>query len=65
MQAIHQAIAALKEERSRIDTAITGLERVSNGQPANARVGRKWPKTARRAAAKRMRKYWAKRRKKA
>jgi peptidoglycan hydrolase CwlO-like protein len=57
---IYKAILELKAEKQRLDRAIAALE---PGNDAAAPAGRRtWNATARRAAAERMKKYWAKRR---
>lgn len=55
-----KAIAELREEKRRLDETIETLERAVAG--GSARKGRVWNAHARRAAAERMRSYWAKRR---
>ena len=54
---IYKAILELKAEKQRLDRAIAALE---EGNAAPVRPGRKsWNSAARRAAAERMKKYWA------
>lgn len=55
-----KAIAELREEKRRLDETIEALERAAAG--GGGRKGRVWNSQARRAAAERMRSYWAKRR---
>lgn len=75
-QAIESAIAALRAERDQIDETIQALVRATSGMgraKAPGRGGRvgttqrrkpKWSPAARKAAAERMRKYWAARKRK-
>lgn len=73
MQSIHQAIAALEAERDKLSQAIEALNKFVaptqwaaswDGPQIVAAVAKpaskpRWPKAARAAAAKRMRAYWA------
>lgn len=75
-QAIESAIAALRAERDQIDETIQALERATSGLGGRKAAGRgaggatpqrrkpKWSPAARKAAAERMRKYWAARKRK-
>ena len=56
---IYKAITELREELKRLDRAIAALEQ-RNSEPARPRR-RAWNGAARKAAAERMRKYWARR----
>ena len=60
---IYKAILELRAERERLDRAIAALE-LDNDAAAPA-TRRAWNATARRAAAERMKKYWAKRKQQA
>lgn len=72
-KAIEAALSALREERSQLDDTIRALERAigegarSGRAPAapgvRTRRKPKWSPAARKAAAERMRKYWASRKK--
>jgi len=53
---IYKAILELREEKKRLDRAISVLE---NGTPTPRR--RSWNSSARHAAAERMKKYWEQR----
>ena len=55
---IYKAIGTLREELKRLDRAIEALEQRNGGEPARPRR-RAWNGSARKAAAERMRKYWA------
>ncbi|MGH9659391.1 MAG: hypothetical protein ACRD96_12660 [Bryobacteraceae bacterium] len=57
-----KAIQELREERERIDRAISRLEKAANHSPPHIRTPRVWSADARRAAAERMRRYWEQRR---
>ena len=57
---IYKAIEELRAEKERLDQAIAALE--STLEAKGTGQGRVWSSTARRAAAERMRKYWAQRR---
>lgn len=57
---IYKAIEELRAEKERLDQAIAALE--STLEAKGTGQGRVWSSNARRAAAERMRKYWAKRR---
>ncbi len=54
---IYKAILELKAEKQRLDRAIAALEQQNNGPAPSGR--KSWNSEARRAAAERMRKYWA------
>jgi hypothetical protein len=57
---IYKAILELKAERQRLDRAIAALEQDDDrAAPAGRRT---WNAASRRAAAERMKKYWARRR---
>jgi hypothetical protein len=60
---IYKAILELRAEKERLDRAIAALEQ---GDDAAAPSGRRpWNAASRRAAAERMKKYWAERKQKA
>ena len=54
---IYKAILELKAEKQRLDRAIAALEQQDDGPSPQGR--RSWNSDARRAAAERMKKYWA------
>ena len=57
---LYKAILELREEKKRLDRAISALENGENsGEPQGGR--RTWNADARRAAAERMKKYWEQR----
>lgn len=65
-QTLRRAIAELRSERAKIDEKIRALETViwNNSAPGRGRrKGRKMSAKARAAIGKRMKAYWAKRRK--
>ncbi|MBK9166091.1 MAG: hypothetical protein IPM24_01360 [Bryobacterales bacterium] len=57
---LDRAIRELTEEKKRLDKAIAALERRTGEGPAARK--RAWSGAARKAAAERMRQYWAARR---
>lgn len=57
---IYKAIEQLRAEKERLDQAIAALE--ATLEEKDAGQGRVWSSAARRAAAERMRLFWAKRR---
>ena len=59
---IYKAILELKAEKQRLDRAIAALEQGEEGAASTGR--RPWNSAARRAAAERMKKYWADRKQK-
>lgn len=78
-KALQAALQELRSEKSRIEAAINELESVitslggarrgrpiGSGKPAGVKkkVRKNWSPAARKAAAQRMKKYWAERRKK-
>jgi len=54
---IYKAILELRAEKERLDRAIAALEQGSEAPAPRGR--RSWNSAARRAAAERMKKYWA------
>jgi len=68
--ALQQAITAIKSEINQLQTALTALTKIdtaprtrrTSGQRAPKKAVRHWSPAARKAAAARMRKRWAERR---
>lgn len=58
---IYKAILELQAEKKRLDRVIEALERGSEPNGTSAAGRRAWNAEARRAAAERMKKYWAQR----
>jgi hypothetical protein len=58
---IYKAILELREEKRRLDRAISALEQ-GDGSGESLTGRRTWNADARRAAAERMKKYWEQRR---
>ena len=59
---IHDAINKLRAEKLALDEAIAALEKISSGNGAPTKYGRRITPAEKHAASQRMKAYWQKRR---